>query len=115
MKIKCKYEEMIITLTLITLNFISCVDTTTANPESRVAPLVRVPPKVQNTDICFEFLHTALRSSDRRQYSGSLLRCLGIISLKITDRRRLSSSDGGWGQAGRGGGNRLSTQLTESI
>jgi hypothetical protein len=92
---------MIITLTLITLNFISCVDMTTANPESRVTPLVRVPPKVQNTDICFEFFYTVLHSSDRRKYSGSLLRCLGIIPLKITDKRRSSSREGTGGERGR--------------
>jgi len=45
MKIQCKSEEMIITLTHITLIFISCVDTTTTNPELRVAPFVRSAPK----------------------------------------------------------------------
>lgn len=42
--------------------------------------------------ICYESTRAGFRSSDRRQYSGSLLRGLGAISLIITGSPRLSSS-----------------------
>jgi len=44
------------------------------------------------TKICYESNRAGFRSSDRRQYSGSLLRGLGAISLIITGSPRLSSS-----------------------
>jgi len=45
MNIQCKSEEMKITLTLIIQIFISFLDMTTANLESRVAPFARGAPK----------------------------------------------------------------------
>jgi len=44
------------------------------------------------TKICYKSKRAGFRSSDRRQYFGSLLRGLGAISLIITGRLRLSSS-----------------------
>lgn len=44
------------------------------------------------TKICYESSRAGFRSSDRRQYSGYLLRGLGAISLIITGSPRLSSS-----------------------
>jgi hypothetical protein len=41
------------------------------------------------TKICYESNRAGFRSSDRRQYSGSLLRGLGAISLIITGSPRL--------------------------
>lgn len=69
MKMQCKSEEMIITLTLLTLIFISCVDTTTANPESRVAPWVRGASKSTEYGYMFRTLsHYSVRLTE-----GSIL------------------------------------------
>jgi hypothetical protein len=64
---------------------------------------VKPAPKAQTTKICCAFLRTGFRSSDRRQYFGSVLRDVGVTSLIIIRAARLSS---------RGAPDRLSLPLT---
>jgi hypothetical protein len=69
MKIQCQSEEMIIALTLITLISNSCVDTTTAKPESRVAPLVGGASKSTEYGYLFRIIsHYSVRLTE-----GSIL------------------------------------------
>jgi hypothetical protein len=55
------------------------------------------PRHVQNAKICRVFLWSGFRSSDRRQYSGSVLGDVGVTSLKIITESQLSRRRGGGG------------------
>jgi len=61
----------------------SGVDKVPADVAVRGAAWVRMAQNGQSSKICCRFFRTGFRCSERRQYSGSLLRDMGIISLLI--------------------------------
>lgn len=67
---------------------LSGVNNAPADPTARRGPVGSWwPPDVQNTKICCGFFQTGFRSSSIKQYCGSLLRALAVIS-PITMTRR---------------------------
>jgi hypothetical protein len=74
------------------------VDKAPADPTARGFPWVWGATNVQNTKMCYGVFRIGFRPSDRRQYSGTLLRELGVTSLKITkvgpDYRGAGTPDG---------------------